>query len=260
MTATVVWITGATRGLGAGLVRTCPYEGARIINASRSAHPDLENIRFDLGEPSTWSALRESFDKVLDGFTGKRAIFVHNALFDGSTGYAGEMDERLYYRDVIGNSAAPLVLADWFLRAVGPSSGYESGILLMSSAAARMPIEGHSVYGAAKAGVEHWVRAVRRERARRGTGPWVVAVRPGMVDSATTRREAELDPAVYPMAPHLAAAFAAGEALTPDDAARDIWAAMPPPPDTSVLLFGAPPSGAMIGKSASAASAVETGR
>lgn len=243
MSDTVVWITGATRGLGAGLVRTCPYPGARIINASRSAHPGIENIRFDLGDPAGWSALRRSFEEVLQNFSGKRALFVHNALFDGATGYAGEMDEDLYYRDVIGNSAAPLVLADWFLRAVGP--GYESGIVLMSSAAARMPVEGHSVYCAAKAGVEQWVRVVRRERARRGTGPWVVAVRPGMVDSATTRREAELDPAVYPMAPHLAAAFEAGEAITADDAARDIWAAMPPPADTSVLLFGSPPSGAL---------------
>ncbi|MEU1525553.1 SDR family NAD(P)-dependent oxidoreductase [Nocardia rhamnosiphila] len=257
MTDTVVWITGATRGLGAGLARTCPYPQARIINASRSPHPDFENIRFDLGDPSSWSALRASFDEVLNGFTGKRAIFVHNALFEGSTGYAGEMDEDLYYRDVIGNAAAPLVFADWFLRAVRP--GYESGILLMSSAAARMPIEGHSVYGAAKAGVEQWVRVVRRERATRGTGPWVVAVRPGMVDSATTRREAELDPAVYPMAVHLGAAFEAGEALSPDDAARDIWAAMPPPPDTSVLLFGAPPSGVLAAGSADPSASVESG-
>ncbi|MEU7815163.1 SDR family NAD(P)-dependent oxidoreductase [Pseudonocardia sp. NPDC049154] len=245
MTDTVVWITGGTRGLGAGLLETCPYPGARIINASRSPRPEVENVAFDLGDPATWAGLRRSFDEVLSTFTGSRALFVHNALFDGATGYAGEMDPDLYYRDVLGNSAAPLVLADWFLRAVRP--GYESGIVLMSSAAARMPVEGHSVYGAAKAGVEQWVRVVRRERARRGTGPWVVAVRPGLVDSATTRREAEPDPETYPMAPHLKASFAAGEALPPQDAARDIWAALPPPADTSVLLFGAVPSSALGG-------------
>jgi NAD(P)-dependent dehydrogenase (short-subunit alcohol dehydrogenase family) len=152
------------------------------------------------------------------------------------------MDAELYRRDAVGNALAPLILADWFLRAVRP--GYESGLVLMSSAAARMPFEGHAVYGAAKAGIEHWVRVVRRERARRGAGPWVVAVRPGFVDSATTRREAELDPDVYPFAPLLAQAFRSGEALTPDAAARDIWAALPPPPDTSVLSFGAVPTGA----------------
>ncbi|WP_433602306.1 hypothetical protein ACQPXH_11545 [Nocardia sp. CA-135953] len=91
MADTVVWITGATRGLGAGLVRTCPYERARIINASRSPYPSIENVRFDLGDPSSSSAPRWSFEEVLNGFTGKRALVVHNALFDGSTGYAGTL-------------------------------------------------------------------------------------------------------------------------------------------------------------------------
>jgi benzil reductase ((S)-benzoin forming) len=237
----LVWISGATTGLGSGLARTCPYQNARIINLSRSPHPDLDNVSFDLADPGTWGAVRESFTRELTAFRGTRVIFVHNAFASGTTGFAGEVDPDVYYRDVIGNSAAPLVLADWFIRAVGP--GYESGLVLMSSAAARMPIEGRSVYCAAKAGVEHWVRAVRRERARRGAGPWVVAVRPGFVDSPSVRLEATLDPSVYPIAPALRKGLDDGEALHPDDAARAIWAALPPPADTSVLLFGAPPSG-----------------
>ena len=238
---TIVWISGATSGIGGGLARTCPYDAARIINLSRRAHPDLESVTFDLSDPTTWSKVRESFRRELATFTGERAIFIHNAYFGDDIGFAGEVDEDLYYRDVMGNAAAPLVLADWFLRAVRP--GYESGLVLMSSAAARIPFEGHSVYGAAKAGVEHWVRVVRRERLRRQTGPWVVAVRPGFVDTPGTRRGAELDPAGYPTATALRDGLANGEALDPDHAARDIWAALPPSPGTSVLFFGAPPSG-----------------
>jgi NAD(P)-dependent dehydrogenase (short-subunit alcohol dehydrogenase family) len=237
----LVWISGATTGLGSGLARTCPYQNARIINLSRSRHPDLDNVSFDLADPGTWGAVRESFAEELAAFRGTRVIFVHNAFASATAGFAGEVDPDIYYRDVIGNAAAPLVLADWFIRAVGP--GYESGLVLMSSAAARMPFEGRSVYGAAKAGVEQWVRVVRRERARRGAGPWVVAVRPGFVDSPSVRLEATLDPSVYPIAPALRKGLDDGEALHPDDAARAIWAALPPPEDTSVLLFGAPPSG-----------------
>ena len=240
-TDTIIWISGATKGLGSGLARQCPHPGARIINMSRSAHPDFENVSFDLGDPDSWTAVRESFRRELDGFTGQRAIFIHNAFFDGATGFAGEVDEDVYRRDVLGNAAAPLILADYFLREVRP--GYESGLVLMSSAAARMPVEGHSVYCAAKAGVEHWIRTVRRERARRGTGPWVVAVRPGFVDSPSVRWEATLPDDVYPIAAQLKAGLDNGEALSPDDAAKAIWAALPPPPDQSVLLFGAPPSG-----------------
>ena len=236
----LVWISGATTGLGSGLARTCPYPDARIINLSRSPHPDLDNVRFDLADPTTWGAVRDSFTRELSAFRGTRAIFLHNAFATVTAGFAGEVDEDDYYRDVIGNAAAPLVLADWFIRAVRP--GYESGLVLMSSAAARMPFEGRSVYCAAKAAAEQWVRVVRRERARRGTGPWVIAVRPGFVDSPTVRREATLDPGVYPIAPALRQGLDDGEALHPDEAARAIWAALPPPADTSVLLFGAPPS------------------
>jgi NAD(P)-dependent dehydrogenase (short-subunit alcohol dehydrogenase family) len=238
---TVVWITGATQGLGSGLARTCPYAGARVINLSRSPHPDLENVAFDLTRPETWSAVRESFRRHLAGFTGSRAIFIHNAYYNSGAGFAGEVDEEHYRNAVMGNAAAPLVLADSFLREVKP--GYESGLVLISSAAARMPFEGGSVYGAAKAGVEQWVRVVRRERARRGTGPWVVAVRPGFVDSPSLRKMAALDPHMYPISPAIREGIDNGETLTPDEAARQIWAALPPAGDESVLLFGAPPSG-----------------
>ncbi len=39
------------------------------------------------------------------------------------------------------------------------------------------------------------------------------------------------------------AAFEAGKVLDSDKAARDIWAALPPDPDTSILLFGDTPDG-----------------
>ena len=73
----------------------------------------------------------------------------------------------------------------------------------------------------------------------------VVAIRPGMIDSWTTRREAAEDPSVYRMAPHIKAAIEAGEALSPEAAGTDIWAPLPPPADTSVLQFGAMPSGVL---------------
>jgi benzil reductase ((S)-benzoin forming) len=43
----------------------------------------------------------------------------------------------------------------------------------------------------------------------------------------------------YPVAPQMRRQFETGEGLlTPEQAGRDIWAALPPPPDTSLLLFG----------------------
>jgi NAD(P)-dependent dehydrogenase (short-subunit alcohol dehydrogenase family) len=242
---TIVWISGATEGLGRGLAQTCPFPGARIVNLSRREHPDLETVRFDLTDPATWTVVAEHFARELADFDGERAIFVQNAYFPGCAGYVGEVDPDLLAREAIGNAAAPLVLADAFVRAVRP--GYESGLVLLSSAAARVPFEGRAVYAAAKAGIEQFTRVLARERRSRGRGPWVVAVRPGFVDSPSVRAEAELDPRTYPVADAIRAGLAGGEALDPVDAARDIWAALPPPPDQTVLLFGAVPSASHAG-------------
>ena len=44
MIDTIVWISGATEGVGLGLARTVPYPGAHIINLSRRQHPKFEKI------------------------------------------------------------------------------------------------------------------------------------------------------------------------------------------------------------------------
>ncbi len=51
---TIVWITGATSGIGEALAETVPYEGARVINISRRTHPSLESVRADLSDPRDW--------------------------------------------------------------------------------------------------------------------------------------------------------------------------------------------------------------
>ena len=43
---TIVWITGATSGIGAALVRTCPWPDTKIISVSRREHPDLPLVAY----------------------------------------------------------------------------------------------------------------------------------------------------------------------------------------------------------------------
>lgn len=45
MSDTIVWISGATEGIGAGLAATVPWPGARVIDLSRRQHPDLDTVR-----------------------------------------------------------------------------------------------------------------------------------------------------------------------------------------------------------------------
>ncbi|MGE0383382.1 MAG: SDR family NAD(P)-dependent oxidoreductase [Gammaproteobacteria bacterium] len=234
---TIIWISGATEGIGWGLARTVPYANARVINLSRRQHPDLETVIFDLTRPETWDAVEQSFRRELANFAGKRAIFIHNAFFRALPRFMGEGDTANHREEIVANGMAPQILGDMFLRAVKP--GYESGLVLMSSAGARSPFEGHSAYCAGKAGVEMWVRVVRRELKRRGRDTWVVALRPGFVDTPTTRAEAKLPFDVYPVGPQMARQLESREGvMTPEEAGVGIWAMLPPKEDKSVLLQG----------------------
>lgn len=235
----LVWISGATEGIGLGLARNVPFASARVINLSRRQHPDLESRYLDLAAPATWDATFLHFVETLSSFGGSRAIFIQNAHLSGMTGFAGEVPAADYIRDLTANMMAPIALGERFLRAIR-ESGYrgEAGLVMMSSASARSPYEGQSVYCAGKAALEMWVRVVRRELVRREAGNvWVTAVRPGFVDTGLTRRIAEMDDRNYPAASAIRKGLRAGTALLDvDTAARHIWAALPP--DTSLLLFG----------------------
>ncbi len=247
MSNTVVWISGGTAGLGSGFINTCPYPRARILNLAPGEAAGVENIRLDLTDEGTWDTTIRSFQTELAAFQGERAIFVHNAFVAAAPSFVGEGRGRERHREINANLSAGLYLGEAFIEAVirhRPQA--ESGLVMLTSAGARIPWEGRSAYCAAKAGIEQWVRVVRRERKMRGTGPWVVAVRPGFVDTPASRADATFDPRDYPIGPSMAAAFASGEGvLTPDEAARNIWEKLPTGgPRESVLLFGEPPEGA----------------
>jgi benzil reductase ((S)-benzoin forming) len=241
---TVLWITGATSGIGEAMAATVPYDDARVINVARRAHPTLESVRADLSDPSDWDVVADHLATVLTGFSGRRAIFIHNAFVQDPVGFVGEVDPVAYRRHVLANAAAPLVLGEAFLRSV--PAGVEAGLVMMSSAAARVPYPARAGYGAGKAAMEQWVRAVRLEQAQRGSSVWVVAIRPGAVDTPSLRADAAADARVNPVAPALRDALARGAIDSAEVAARRIWDVLPPGPDTpAVVLLGemiAPPS------------------
>jgi short-subunit dehydrogenase len=238
MPDTLIWISGATQGIGLGLARNAPWPEAKIINLSRRQHPDYETVRLDLADPATWDAARQDFAARLANFRGRRAIFIHNANLQESVGKIGEIDSAGYRNTILANCAAPLVLAEAFVAACG--RGYESGLVLLSSDSAAMALPGMASYCAAKVAIEHWAEVVRRERDSMGWGPWVVAVRPGAVVTPPVQAVAALDDSVYPGASRVRQSLATRVDI--DTAGRRIWAELPPAKGISVISFGAHPT------------------
>ena len=190
---TIVWISGATSGIGAALARNCPYNGARIINISRRAHDELESVVVDLTDPAAWSAAVMSFDKELARFKGRHAIFVHERVPPPSQ-FRGRGRTTRAVRGGHGqrrgaDCSRRRILAGCSARSGARGRGRVGADVI--GRAARLPYPALAVYGAGKAAMEQWVRSVRGH-AHRGRGPWVIAVRPGFVDTPAARKDALL--------------------------------------------------------------------
>jgi len=210
---------------------------------SRRDHPDFETVSFDLTDMSSWDKVGEHLTEELATFRGKRALFIHNALWYWGRAYQGEGDHATHVKEFTANCVAAIALGDLFLRAAPPAveAGVDVGLVQISSASARIVYPGYAIYGASKAAIEQWVRNVRAERDDRGKGPWVSAVRPGFVDTPAARREAELPLDTHPGVAGIAEAVREGNMLTADESANFIWGAIPEQTKAKpVLLFGEP--------------------
>ncbi len=221
MSDTLIWISGASGGIGQALARTVPWESARVIGISRTPLEGFEHLEADLSDPASWPAVGEAFRRELADFVGERVIFVHAAGTLDPMGFAGEVDSDTYARNVVLNSASPQVLGNLFVAAARDVAAARF-LVMLTSGAAKSFYPGWSSYGAAKAGVDQWVRNVGAEQSKRG-GVRVLAVAPGTVDTgmqSILRQTPERD---FPSRQKFVDLHAAGKLSDPDAVARDLW-------------------------------------
>jgi NAD(P)-dependent dehydrogenase (short-subunit alcohol dehydrogenase family) len=231
---TIVWITGASKGLGAAMAATVPFPGATIVNVSRSEVPGIENVKVDFSDPGQWSRVEDDFTRRLGSFDGKLAVLVANAVYQPQFGFAGELGGDEFRKQVIANAAAPLFVAQAFIRACRP--GFESALVMMSSNGAVQHIEGASIYCSAKAGIESWVQTVGRERKQRGHGPWIAAVRPGLMETPGFRGMLASTPDEFPAAAQIAKMVDVRPPSDPARIAKGIWKLIAERAETGALV------------------------
>jgi benzil reductase ((S)-benzoin forming) len=217
----LVWISGASSGIGAALAASVPWKGARVIDISRRGATGLEHLPADLADPATWDGVAESFAKELAAFAGDRAVFVHAAGTIEPMGFAAEVDGAAYRRNVLLNAASPQVLGQAFLEAAAGRPGRRH-LVLITSGAAKSVYPGWSSYGAAKAAVDQWVRNVGAEQEQRG-GVRVVAVAPGTVDTAMQRMIRETSQDAFPQRQKFVDLHEGGRLTDPGEVAAKIW-------------------------------------
>lgn len=219
----LIFVSGASSGIGLAMAQSVPFPSARLIDISRRGASGFEHFAADLADPASWPAVAELFARELAAFEGERAIFVHSAGTLDPIGFAGEVEPAAYARQVLLNAAAPQVLGDAFLRAAAETSA-ACTLLFIGSGAARTAYEGWSAYCGGKAAMDHWVRTVGAEQRRRGGRCKVLSVSPGVVETAMQEQIRGVTEEAFPDVERFRQLHREGALRKPSEAARDLWA------------------------------------
>jgi benzil reductase ((S)-benzoin forming) len=193
-------VTGHSRGLGEALAADLLDRGAAVVGVSRTSsatlagRSGLTEVALDLADTDavrTW--LAGPFTAL--GWEGTaRAVLVNNAGLVEPVGPIGSLDHAALVRAVAVNLTAPLLLTDAFVAAT--TDVPDRRVVQISSGAGSRAYGGWGAYCAAKAGLDHFTRAAGHDDT---PGLRVVAVAPGVVDTAMQAEIRAIDPGRFPL-------------------------------------------------------------
>lgn len=172
----IVLITGAARGIGAGVARDLSTKGAKVALVGLEAD-ELAKVAADCGpdasaweaDVTSWSDLEQATAAIVERY-GRIDVVLANAGI-AATGFTRSIDpaafERVINVDLLGVWRTVRVTLPHLIEAKGYA-------LLVSSAAAIIHIPGNAAYSAAKAGVEAFANSLRAEIKHLGVDVGVV--------------------------------------------------------------------------------------
>jgi NAD(P)-dependent dehydrogenase (short-subunit alcohol dehydrogenase family) len=187
VTGKVVLITGAARGIGAGLAERLAGQGARVALVGLEAE-ELREVAKRVGgrsweaDVTDWAALERAVAGVVEHF-GRIDIVVANAGI-ATTGFVRSIDRDAFEKVIEVNLLGVWRTFRVALPHVIEARGY---LLAISSLAAIAHAPGMANYSAAKAGVEAFCNSLRAEVAHLGVKVGVAHptwIRTDLVESA----------------------------------------------------------------------------
>lgn len=225
-------ITGASRGLGAALADALIAPGHRLICMARSKTPLLalrkrakargctvDTHAIDIANADDAVATLEGTLAALDPAQFSAASLINNAGMVEPIHTVEKLQPAEIAASVALNLTAPIALTAAFLRrtAAWPA---ERKILNISTGAAHKPYAGWSMYCATKAALDHFSRCLALEQQGQRNAAKVVALAPGMIDTAMQAAIRRATPEEFADLPRFVALKESGQLPTPQEAAQ----------------------------------------
>ncbi|MBB3219427.1 glucose 1-dehydrogenase [Pseudoduganella umbonata] len=185
----VAVVTGASKGIGAGIARQLAADGAKVVVNYASSKSGADKVVADIeaaggtavavGADVTRQAEAESLVRAAIDHFGRLDIVVNNAGIY-QLAKVEDTTEELYRRQFDINVLGPLLV----IRAAAPHLGKGSSIINIGSNVTRVLPAGSAIYTGTKGAIDAITGVLARELGPRGIR--VNAVNPGMVETEGT--------------------------------------------------------------------------
>ncbi len=217
----VAVVTGASRGLGAGLAEAFAAEGIRLglCARTRPPAPQAANDAFREAVDVTDAAGLDAFAHSVAGRFGRIDLWINNAGVLEPIGPLVGADPVALRHNITVNVLGVLHGSATFARHVRSRPG--RGVLInIVSGAATHPYQGWTAYCAAKAAVAMATEVIAREERDRGLLSFALA--PGAVDTDMQTLVRKAGPDEFPEVDRFRRLYAEGRLRSPSEVARFI--------------------------------------
>jgi NAD(P)-dependent dehydrogenase (short-subunit alcohol dehydrogenase family) len=190
---TLTILTGASRGMGRAMAEQLLQPGQVLLGISRQSDPALDTLAAQRGARLTqWKRdlseagpVTVALGKWLAQFQPDalaQVRLINNAGVIGPLGAVEQATPEALVRALRVGLEATVLLTAAFLQHTAHWTG-QRRVLNISSGLGRRAMAGSAAYCAAKAGMDHYSRALALEQAERPNGARIVALAPGVIDT-----------------------------------------------------------------------------
>lgn len=232
----LVVITGASRGMGRAMAeQLLARPGHTLICISRGTSPELtaatsgdgsslQQWAHDLSDAAGAAAELSKWLSRVEAGRYATATLINNAGVIARPAPLSDAELPDLARALRVGLEAPMLLSSAFLKATQGWTQTQRKVLNISSGLGRNAMASQAPYCAAKAGMDHFSRALALEEAHSAHGARVVSLAPGVID---TDMQVELrggDPAKFPDRERFTRMQTEGMLATPAAAAARVLA------------------------------------